>query len=134
MQKIDVDYVEVPLLTSAFECGKGTPFNDFWDYAQIPHLFVEGCEEPYIIKATGDSMHPKIEEGDMLVVDYKKEPQSGDMAAIWYNGGYIVKELWQNNFSLFLVSLNKKYPQIKVNHKSDEIVILGKICGIYKPV
>lgn len=30
------------MLLSAFECGKGTPFNDGWEFAKIPKVCLEG--------------------------------------------------------------------------------------------
>lgn len=133
MEKTEITFVNVPMLHSAFDCGKGVPFNDFWDYIKIPDLFIKDLIEPYIITATGDSMLPEIKPGDQLVVDHRQEPVSGDKAAIWYNGNYIIKEIWQNNFSLYLRSLNKDYELIKVK-EDDDIQILGKVTGIYRQI
>ena len=32
----------------------------------------------YVIRITGDSMQPRIEDGDLILVDYSKEPRPGD--------------------------------------------------------
>ena len=54
----------------------------------------------YVIRVRGDSMAPRILDGDLLLVDYVKEPRPGNIVVATVNGGKSTcagKEAWCSN-------------------------------------
>ena len=68
-------------------------------------------EETICITIKGDSMSPKIENGDVAVVHKQTSVDSGSIAVILVDGeeGYIKKVVYGSDW-VELVSLNPDYP------------------------
>lgn len=47
----------------------------------------------YVIQAIGDSMSPKIEEGDYVIFEAKQSPQEGDIVVARTDEGFTIKNL-----------------------------------------
>jgi SOS-response transcriptional repressor LexA len=133
MQDYDVqsELIKVPFLTSAFQCGFGTPFADGFEYLMLQSSFVSGIKDPYLIRATGDSMSPTITEGDILLLDHGTvSAKDKDLVAAMVNGGFVIKEYRVENFSTYLVSHNSNYSKIKIS--SEEDVVFGVIHHLFR--
>lgn len=76
----------------------------------------------------GDSMSPKILDGDIIFIKKDSIIEDGDMGLFYLNEKIYVKKLKYNPFTseTFLVSLNKEYSNIKINPE-DDFKILGKV-------
>lgn len=124
----EVRMVKVPSLVHAFPCGAGSPADiDSHDYFDLPFQFVSGISKPYVIEARGDSMVPKIQDGDKLVIDHNAQAQSGDIVVAHLNGNFLVKSLNIQNGNYELCSLNTaKYKPIAIN-MNDDFLILGVV-------
>lgn len=133
MQDYDVqsELIKVPFLTSAFLCGSGTPFSDGCEYLMLQSSLVSGIKDPYLIRATGDSMFPTINEGDTLLLDHSTTvARDGDIVAAMVDGGFVIKEYKIENFSTYLVSHNENYKKIKI--LSEEDTIFGVIHRLFR--
>ena len=128
---VQSELIKVPFLTSAFKCGFGTPFSDGCEYLMLQSSFVSGIKDPYIIRATGDSMYPTINEGDILVLDHGVTvARDGNIVAAMVDGGFVIKEYKVENFSTYLVSHNTNYKRIKIS--SEEDIIFGVIHHLFR--
>ena len=78
----------------------------------------------YVIRVTGDSMEPRIQSGDLVLVDYAKEPRSGNIVIAIVNGKAVIKKFLRLKGGPVLRSLNPKYPDI-VAKEGDEFAIAG---------
>lgn len=69
----------------------------------------------YLIRASGDSMEPKIQDGERLYIKQQDEVQNGEIGLFWYDDQVYVKRLERCEDGTFLVSLNPKYPPIQLD-------------------
>lgn len=83
--------------------------------------------------ADGDSMEPRIQHGDALVVDTaQKHIIDGKVYALYYDGGERVKRLFKSpGGGLLIKSDNKDYPDIQVSAGETGFVrIIGRVVHI----
>jgi SOS-response transcriptional repressor LexA len=83
----------------------------------------------YVIRVIGDSMQPRIEDGDLILVDYAKEPLPGDIVVALINGAAVVKKYLRPEGQLILRSANPKYADIEVK-ETDQFQIAGVVLKI----
>lgn len=103
------------------------------DTITIPREFIKGDPQDYfVIKAKGDSMYPKIADGDFVLVRRQDSVDSGRIAVIIYNSddatikrvNYVAGENW-----LELEPFNRLYAPMRI---SGSDVSLCKILGQVK--
>lgn len=82
-----------------------------------------------LIRVKGDSMGPRIEDGDLILVDYSKEPRPGNVVVAIINGGAIVKKFLRQKGRIILRSTNPKYADIVIS-ESDPFLIAGVVLRI----
>lgn len=85
------------------------------------------------LSADGDSMEPRIQSGDALVVDTSQtQVIDGRVYAIWYDGGERVKRLYRlPGGGLRISSDNPDFAPIDLNHEQTAHVrILGRVVHV----
>ena len=128
------DFVEVPSLISAFKCGFDQKYySEDMEYIMIPGKFLKHVTEPYVIKASGDSMSPTILDGDTLIVDRQAKYKHRDIIVCRLNDQFLVKQFVVNNFSTFLKSENNDF-EIRKIMPDDEFEVLGKVISILRDI
>ena len=89
------------------------------DTITIPREFIKGDPQDYfVIKAKGDSMYPKIADGDFVLVRRQDSVDSGRIAVIIYNSddatikrvNYVAGENW-----LELEPFNRLYAPMRIS-------------------
>ena len=66
--------------------------------------------EFFALKIKGDSMEPKISEGDVVIVRKQSTVENGELAVVLVNGDdATVKKFYRSNNGVKLVSTNPKY-------------------------
>lgn len=110
--------------------------SDIIDY--IP-LFINNsadAEDTLCIKVTGDSMYPKIENGDMIVVRKQSSVDSGQIAVVMIDKeeGVVKKVTYGNNW-IELISINPLYPPRRFEGEDIlRLSVLGLVKQIIKNV
>jgi len=66
--------------------------------------------EMFLIKAKGDSMNPKISNGDIVFVRRAKAADDGDVVLCINDGEGLIKKFSKHKDQVILSSLNDKYP------------------------
>jgi repressor LexA len=102
-------------------------------YIEKPHE----AEETIAITVKGDSMYPKIEEGDLVIVRKQDYFENGDIvvAVICGENDGFVKRAFQSKNKLTLESINTQYPPFVFSGSElDEVKILGVVKKIIKSV
>ncbi|WP_019678189.1 LexA family protein [Ruminococcus flavefaciens] len=95
------------------------------------------AEETIAIAVRGDSMYPKIEEDDLVVVHKQDYFENGDIvvAVVCGENDGFVKRAFQTEEKLTLESINPSYPpMIFSGSKLDDIKIMGVVKKIIKSV
>ena len=92
--------------------------------------FVAGKGEYFILTVTGNSMiDAGIFEGDLVVVDAKKEPRNGDIVVALVDNGNTLKRLVKERGNLYLKAENAEYEDI---HPANELVIQGVVKALMR--
>jgi SOS-response transcriptional repressor LexA len=128
----------LPLLANA-SCG--SPLDQIVDEnlaRMIPvPLFLLGRNKKkslYLIKAVGDSMSPKIEDGDLVIFEKNPAPEVGKVIVARTNEGFTIKVFRKTRDQYLLDPLNTKYqPLVFDKTKNEGLNIDGVAVGVFKP-
>lgn len=117
--------------------GFGSLANDFViDYMPLFIANPYEAEDTLCIKVKGDSMYPKIEDGDIIQVHKQDTVDSGQIAVVLIDGdeGRVKKVMYGDNW-LELHSINPMYKTERYNGKdTSRVKILGLVKKIIKEV
>jgi repressor LexA len=88
------------------------------------------------IKVKGDSMHPKIEDGDIIQVRKQEDVDSGSIAVVMVDDDDgLVKIVWKEPDGVMLQSINPQYAPMHFQGKDAQRVrIVGIVTQIIKGV
>ena len=116
-EKPMADQIAVIAFASAGEAAAFTdqnyPHGGGMYYIDRPPLFTD--PNGFGIEVSGDSMVPKYEDGQVVLVDTRKKPASGDFAVIGLmNGDKYVKRYREAGGRVILESVNPLYPPVVV--------------------
>ena len=104
---------------------------DIVDYEEIPAELLRGGKKYFGLVLRGDSMEPRMYDGDVVIVQKQDDAESGEYVIAAVNGDHATcKRLMKYRDSIALVSLNSKYdPMIFTNEEVQEkpVTILGVV-------
>jgi len=87
--------------------------------------------EAFMVKAKGDSMAPKINEGDLIIVKKADDAENGSIVACVNDGEALIKkigkEIEKKKKRIILISLNPKHPPFLAK---DDFRIEGEVKGV----
>lgn len=108
--------------------------NEILQYIPIVLHSEYEAENTLAIKVVGDSMHPKIEDGDIIVVRKQSSVDSGDIAVVLLDGEEgLVKKVEYDTDWINLISINPMYPiRCFKGEEVTRIQVVGKVIGSYK--
>lgn len=79
------------------------------DYEEIPESMAKSGDF-FALQIKGDSMEPKISEGDVVIVQKQSTAENGDIAVILINGdNATVKKFYKTETGIKLISTNPQY-------------------------
>jgi repressor LexA len=111
----------VPLV-SAVPAGKvNTLFHP--DYVDN-YVSVDDVKDPqaFALKVKGNSMAPRIEDGDVVIVSPQQEAHSGDICVVRVNGEDTLKKVKFEGTYVHLVPLNPDFEPVTVKKKDVNFV------------
>lgn len=103
---------------------------DIIDYEEIPQKMADNGEY-FALSIKGDSMEPKISEGDVVIVRKQSYVENGETAVVLINGSdATVKKFYKTDHGIKLVSTNPTYDPFFFT--PDEVVklpitVIGKV-------
>ena len=122
--------VRIPVLGRV---AAGVPIDaieDVLDWEEIPEAMA-ATGEFFGLKIKGDSMQPRIADGDVVIVRSQPDAESGDVVIVQVNGDHATcKRIIKHNTGISLVSFNPVYPPIVYTNeeiKSLPVTIVGKV-------
>jgi DNA polymerase V len=96
----------------------------------LNELLIRHKESTFLCRAEGDSMSPRINDGDLLIVDRREDILSGDIIVFPVNTEFFVKQFFRHpDGSIELLSLNPDFPPLSYP-EDDPFVPFGKVIGI----
>lgn len=101
------------------------------DYEEITHELA-ATGEFFALQVRGDSMLPKLEEGDVVIVKKQEDVETGDIAIVLVNGDEsTIKQVKKVNGGIMLYGFNPDVyePHFYSNQQIEELPvrILGKV-------
>ncbi len=102
------------------------------DWEEIPAGWMTGDHEYIALRVKGDSMAPRITDGDVVIILKQPDCNNGDICAVYVNGyeATLKKILKQSNGGIVLQPLNPAYEAKAYSKKECEelpVVILGRV-------
>ncbi len=110
------------------QCGPNGTILDGKPIDRIPistKILGFSSSDAFLVKAKGDSMEPKIKNGDLVIVKKSETPDDGNMVVCVNNGEVLIKRIQKNDDKVILTSLNQSYEPFladKNNFKVEGIV------------
>lgn len=103
---------------------------DILDYEEIS-AELANTGEFFALKIKGDSMEPKISEGDVVIVRKQETVENGELAVVLVNGNdATVKRFYMNESGVTLISSNPSYPPFIYSKKEVAelpVRVIGKV-------
>ena len=119
----------IPLLG---EIAAGRPIYAEQDYEAYVDAD-ESLHADFALKIRGDSMSPKILNGDVVFIRSQPDVRDGQIAAVVVDDDATLKCVYHLQNGLQLVSFNPEYPpMLYTQENSDVIVVLGLAVGVYR--
>ena len=122
--------LKIPVLGTV---AAGIPISaveDILDYEEVPQSW-ENQGEFFALRIKGDSMQPKMDDGDVVIVRQQSDANTGDTVIVLVNGDDATcKKLQKTENGIMLVSTNPNYlPMFFTNEEivTKPVVILGKV-------
>lgn len=109
----------------------GVPTEATQEVLGYEDVYIRACDadDYFALRIQGDSMSPRMLEGDVVIVKRRIDCESGDICVAMINGGETtVKKLIKKDMSIILMPLNPAYdPIVFTSSNSSDIMILGKV-------
>jgi len=121
--------MDVPLI-SAVPAGKvATLFHP--DYVD-DYVTVDDVKDPqaFALKVKGNSMSPRIEDGDVVIVSPQQEARSGDICVARVNGEDTLKKVKFEGNYVHLIPLNPEFDPVTV--KKRDVNFVWKVVKLIK--
>ena len=122
--------LRIPVLGNVAAGIPITAVEDILDYEEVP-ISWKNQGEFFALRIKGDSMQPKIDDGDVVIVRQQSDANSGDTVIALVNGDDATcKKLEKTDNGIMLISTNAKYPPMfftKEDIATKPVVILGKV-------
>lgn len=117
-------------ITGFVSAGNGVMQDDYVDAEiTIPSNKVPN-EFDSVAKVIGESMSPKIKDGDLLFIKHTPQVENNDIAIFQVNGENYVKQ-FKSNGTPYLKSLNPDYDNVYLS-ENDDIRTIGEVVDIYR--
>lgn len=122
--------VKIPILGTVIAGMPISAYEEVLGYEEItPDMAETG--EFYALRVRGDSMTPRICEGDVVIVRVQPDVECGEMAVVLVNGeDATIKNVQKNPDGITLMPNNRAYtPRFFTNRQIQElpVVISGKV-------
>lgn len=122
--------IKIPVLGTVVAGIPISAVEDILDYEEVPQSW-QNQGEFFGLRIKGDSMQPKMDEGDVVIVRQQSDANNGDTVIVLVNGDDATcKKLQKTDNGIMLVSTNPNYlPMFFTNEEivTKPVVILGKV-------
>lgn len=121
--------ISLPLLSSV--PGGAPKFVFHPDYVE-KYITVDDVNDPnaFALEVKGNSMAPRIEDGDIIVVSPKLEGKSGDICVVRVNDEDTVKRVKLENEFVHLIPLNPEYEPMAIRKR--DVAFMWRVVKVIK--
>lgn len=124
-----VNLVSLPLLSSVPGGAPSLTFHP--DYVER-YISVDNVNDnqAFALEVKGNSMAPRIEDGDIIVVSPKHEARNGDICVVRVNDEDTVKKIKLEDQFIYLIPLNPEYEPMAVKKK--DVTFVWRVIKVIK--
>ncbi len=131
------DIVQLPIYGFA-QCGnQGKKVVDEYTQEKIPvtmaMLGIKDISKCFFVRAKGNSMEPKIQDGDLVLIKQQDSYDINDYVFIVHNDLPKLKKIIQKDGKRFLESVNRFFDNVEVS-KYDETKVIWVVKKIIKDI
>ena len=135
LYKEENDIMYIPIYGFA-QCGnKGKSIVDEYAQEKIPvtcaFVWTSNIENHIFVRARGNSMEPKIQDGDLILIKQQDHYNPYDYVFVIHNQLPKLKKIIMKNGKLFLESVNRFFDDIQID-PYDETNIIGVVKKVIK--
>jgi SOS regulatory protein LexA len=118
-------------LLGTVEAGFPSPAEEeLVDTISLDDLLIKNPDASFLLRVSGDSMSEAgILPGDMVIVDRRQQPKSGDIVIAQVDGEWTMKYLRKSGSSATLYPANPKYKPIK---PKNELKVAGIVTAVVR--
>jgi len=89
----------------------------------------------FFLRVRGDSMiNASIREGDLALIRPQAVARSRDIVVAMVDGEATLKRFYREDGAIRLQPENPNYPPIIISGEENDVTIIGKVVGIYRPL
>lgn len=131
------DIVQLPIYGFA-QCGnKGKKVVDEYTQEKIPvtmaMLGVKDVSTCFFVRAKGNSMEPKIQDGDLVLIKQQSSYDINDYVFVVHNDLPKLKKIIKQEDKLYLESVNRFFDNVEIS-KYDETQVIWVVKKIIKDI
>ncbi|HOG15122.1 MAG TPA: S24 family peptidase [Candidatus Absconditabacterales bacterium] len=131
------DIIQIPVFGFA-QCGnKGKAVIDDYSQEKIPvtlaFIGTSDVQNCFFVRAKGNSMEPKIQDGDLVLIRQQANYDPNDFVFIVHNELPKLKKIIKEENKFYLESVNRFFDKVELS-KYDESKIIGVVKKIIKSV
>ena len=123
--------IKIPVLGRVAAGIPITAITDILDYEEISPEMIKDGSEYFALSIKGDSMEPKISEGDVVIVRKQEDCESGQIAIVQINGDEATcKKLVKKSNGIVLQSFNPAYEPMYFSAEEIEelpLKVIGRV-------
>ncbi|NOZ44829.1 MAG: hypothetical protein GXP45_06935 [bacterium] len=129
------DIVQLPIYGFA-QCGHhGKTIIDEYSQEKIPvtlaFVGTSNLENCFFVRAKGNSMEPKIQDGDLVLIKQQAHYDPNDYVFVVHNELPKLKKIVQENDKFFLESINRFFAKKEIE-KYDSTKVIGVVKKVIK--
>ncbi|MBD3360414.1 transcriptional repressor LexA [Candidatus Peregrinibacteria bacterium] len=129
-QKLSAGTVNLPILGSVPAGGPVVTDEYVKDWMSVGEDLAKNAEDFFMLEVTGNSMiDAGIYEGDLVLVDSKKQAREGDVVVALVDNENTLKLLVKKNGKFYLKAENKAYKDI---HPMEELIVQGVVTALIR--
>ena len=129
-QRHNIDAIKIPVLGKVVAGIPIEAIEEILDYEEI-NLELAKTGDFFALQIKGDSMEPRMQEGDVVIVRKQETVDTGDIAIVLVNGDEAtVKKIKILNDGIMLIPFNSKYDPWEYTAEDIEklpVKIIGKV-------
>lgn len=129
------DIIQLPIYGFA-QCGnKGKQIIDEYSQEKVPvtiaFIGTSDVENCFFVRAKGNSMEPKIQDGDLVLIRQQNHYEESDFVFVVHNQLPKLKKIVKQDNTLMLESINRFFDKVEIS-TYDETKVIGVVKKIIK--
>ncbi|MDY3031761.1 MAG: S24 family peptidase [Clostridia bacterium] len=128
----EMDFVNIPIIGRVAAGVACFAESNIIGYQPVESKYIQNGEEYAFLRVVGDSMYPKLEDGDLVLVRCQASVDNGAFAVVNIdNEDGVVKKIIYGDDFIELVSINPMYPPRRFE---GEDVLRIRVFGLVKQI